>query len=76
MVEFRADDTGVAVWSSDFAPDDSDLAALSLLRCSVNVCDTLSEIKSVVCGQYAGRFSGRRWRFRTVLTADLRRPQS
>lgn len=49
MVETGADDTGVAVWPSDLAPDDSDLAALSLLGCSVDVCDSLSEVEPV-CG--------------------------
>ncbi len=29
MSESCADDAGVAVWSSDFAPNDSDLAALA-----------------------------------------------
>lgn len=49
MVESGADDTGVAMWPSDLAPDDSDLATLSLLGCSVDVRDSLSEVEPV-CG--------------------------
>lgn len=54
MVEAGADDAGVAVWPSDLAPDDSDLAALSLLGGSVDVCDALSEVEPV-CGLVLSR---------------------
>lgn len=40
--EFGSDDTRVSVRPCDLAPDDSDLAALSLLVGSVDECDTLS----------------------------------
>ena len=42
VVELRSDDTAVAVRAGDLAPDDSDLAALSFFRGSVDECDALS----------------------------------
>ena len=47
MVELGSDDARVAVWSSNYAPNDSDLRSLSLLGCSVDVCDSLSEVESM-----------------------------
>jgi hypothetical protein len=47
VVESCADYARVAVWPSDLAPDDSNLAALSLLRRTVDVGDTLAEIEPV-----------------------------
>lgn len=42
MVEFCSDDAAVAVRAGDLAPDDSDLAALSFFRGSVDECDALA----------------------------------
>jgi len=41
--------TGVAMWSGNLAPDNSDFAALSFPRASVDECDTLAKIESVGC---------------------------
>lgn len=48
MGELGSYDAAVAVWSCDFAPDDSDLSALSFSCRSVDKCYTLSEIESVI----------------------------
>lgn len=48
MVELGADDARVAVWPGHLAPDDSDLAALSLLRGTVDVGDALAEVEPVM----------------------------
>jgi len=41
-------DAAVAVWSCDFAPDDSDLRALSFSSGSVDECYALAEIEPVM----------------------------
>jgi hypothetical protein len=46
MSEFGAHDTAVAVWSSDFAPNDTDLAALSFFRGTIDVSYTFAEVES------------------------------
>ena len=48
MVEFGANDARVTVWPGDLAPDDSDLATLSLLGGTVDVGDALAEIEPVI----------------------------
>lgn len=48
MGEFGSYDTAVAVWACDFAPDDSNLATLSLAAGSVDVCYLLSKVESVM----------------------------
>jgi hypothetical protein len=45
--KFGADDSTVAVRSSDFAPDYTNLAALPFFAGSVDVCDSLSQIEPV-----------------------------
>ena len=47
MVECGSDDAAVAMGSCDFAPDDSDLRALSFPGGSVDECYTLSEVESI-----------------------------
>ena len=42
MRELGSDDAAVAVWSCNFAPDDSDLRALSFSGSSVDECYFLS----------------------------------
>ena len=46
MSELGAHDAAVAVWSSDFAPDDADLASLALLAGPVDVGNALAEVES------------------------------
>jgi hypothetical protein len=46
VVECGSDDATVAMWSCDFAPDDSDLRALSFPGGSVDECYTLPEVES------------------------------
>lgn len=46
MSEFCSNDAAVAVWSGDFAPDHSDLAALSFCGGTVDVGDALAEVES------------------------------
>lgn len=43
--EFGSDDARVAVWTSHFAPDDSNLGATDLLLSFVDVCDTLTKVE-------------------------------
>lgn len=45
MTELRADDTRVAVWSCDLAPDNAELAASDLLVCAVDVCNLLAAVE-------------------------------
>jgi hypothetical protein len=45
--EFCANDSTVAVRSCNFAPNHSDLAALSFFAGAVDVCDSLSEVESM-----------------------------
>ena len=46
MSELGSDDAAVAVRSSDFAPDDTDLATLAFFRGAVDVGDPFAEVES------------------------------
>ena len=48
MSEVCAHQSAVAVWSCHLSPDDSDLAALSFLGCSVHESDFLAQVESRV----------------------------
>ena len=45
MSEFGPYDAAVAVWSSDFSPDDADLASLAFFGGAIDVGDTLAEVE-------------------------------
>jgi hypothetical protein len=47
VVELCSYNSGIAVWSRHLAPNNSDIASLSLLCCFVNERDSFAEIEPV-----------------------------